>query len=58
MTDLQKKFIELLDERFEVNLDQIRMTEDQIPLFESLNRVESYLDEIKEKHGFKDNRDL
>lgn len=58
MTILQKQFTELLRERFELELEDLGMVEDDIEDFVSLFAVETELDRLKLKHGFRDTRDL
>jgi hypothetical protein len=58
MKILQQQFKELLFERFELELEDLGMTEDDIEDFVSLFAVEAELDRLKLKHGFRDKRDL
>lgn len=57
LTNLQQIFIDLLEERFELSLDQLRITEEQIPYFNNLGQVEEHLNYYKKELGLRDTRD-
>lgn len=58
LTSFQYMFLDLIEERFELSLDQLRMTEDEIPYFTNLAQVEQFLDDKKKELGLRDTRDL
>lgn len=58
MTVLQQAYIDLLRERFELELEDLGMVENDIEDFVSLFAVEAELDRLKLQHGFVDTRDL
>lgn len=58
MKILQTEFKSLLFERFNLELNDLGMTEEDVEDFVSLFAVEAELDRLKQIHGFIDTRDL
>lgn len=58
MKILQRQFKEILFERFNLELSDLGMREEDIEDFVSLFAVETELDRLKSIHGFLDTRDL
>lgn len=58
MTPLQEEFKNLLWERFNLELANINLSEEEVEDFVSLWAVEAELDRLKNKFQFVDTRDL